>query len=65
MTIVDTVPEHRALKLKPTETLTSQRLIAALVHSGSHTRAEATESIAHLFDCLEEQLFLPGRLFRN
>jgi hypothetical protein len=56
MTIVDTVPEHRALQLNVSESLTTQRLIAALVHGGSHTRAEATESVAHFFDCLEAQL---------
>jgi nucleoid DNA-binding protein len=57
MQVIDTPAHNRAITLKPTEQLNSQRLVAALVHKGSHTRKQAKAEIAHLFDCLEEQLF--------
>lgn len=55
MKVIDTTANNRAIKLLPTEQITSQRLIAALVHKG-HSRSEATEQVNHLLDCLEEQL---------
>lgn len=58
MKVVDTTPGHRAIQLHPTEQLTSQRLIAALVHNGSHTKAEASDEVSHLFGCVEEQLLV-------
>ena len=57
MQVIDTPAHNRAITLKPTEQLNSQRLVAALIHSGSHSRSQAKAEIAHLFDCLEEQLY--------
>jgi hypothetical protein len=56
MKVIDSKPGNRSITLKPTETLSSQRLVTALVHKGNHTRSQAKEQIAHLFDALEEQL---------
>jgi hypothetical protein len=56
MQVIDTPAHNRAITLKPTEQLNSQRLVAALVHKGNHTRKQAKEEIAYLFDALEDQL---------
>ena len=57
MHIVDSIPGHRAICLKPTEKLTSQRLTAALIQYGGYSRAQATETIAQVYDALGSQLW--------
>ena len=56
MQVIDTTPGQRAITLLPTEVLRSERLAAALHHTGQYTKAEAKELIAQLFDGLEVQL---------
>jgi hypothetical protein len=61
MQVIDTTSSNRAIVLKPTEMLRSERLVAALIHKGSHTRAQAVEQVSHLFDCVEEQLLASAK----
>lgn len=53
MRIKDLKKGHRAITFQSTEKLTSQYVVAALVSKG-HSRAYATELVAHVFDALEE-----------